>query len=292
MIKSMTGYGRCEEAWADGTVTVELKSVNHRFCEIVVRLPRTLLWLEEELRRMIQQRCVRGRIELIVSFSGGKESGKSLKLDRTLARQYYDLLRELQQDLGLRGSIDIGVLAGFRDIITVIDRPVDERRLVRTVKRLTTEALLDLDGMRRREGAVLARDTKARLRVIRDELSLIAMRAPVVVQGYFDRMKARIKKLVEDVDLDVGRLSQELAIYADRCDVTEELTRLGSHLAQFDAALKSREPIGRTLDFLLQEIGREINTIGSKANDADIAVHVVRVKGEIEKVREQVQNIE
>lgn len=292
MIRSMTGYGRREGTWAGGTVIVELKSVNHRFCEVVVRLPRVLSSLEDELRRIIQERCARGRIELMVSFAGGKEAGKNLNLDRTLARQYYDLLRDLQQDLGLKGSIDIGLLVGFRDIIATTDCPVDERRMAQTIKRLTIETLSDLDGMRRREGMALARDTKARLRAIRNELSFIAARVPVVVQGYFDRMKTRVEKLVGDVDLDMGRLSQELALYADRCDVTEELTRLGSHLVQFDVALKSREPVGRTLDFLLQEIGREINTIGSKANDADIAAHVVRVKGELEKIREQVQNIE
>ncbi|MES4784639.1 MAG: hypothetical protein C4294_01040, partial [Nitrospiraceae bacterium] len=132
MIRSMTGYGRREGTWAGGTVIVELKSVNHRFCEVVVRLPRVLSSLEDELRRIIQERCARGRIELMVSFAGGKEAGKNLNLDRTLARQYYDLLRDLQQDLGLKGSIDIGLLVGFRDIIATTDCPVDERRMAQT----------------------------------------------------------------------------------------------------------------------------------------------------------------
>jgi uncharacterized protein (TIGR00255 family) len=160
------------------------------------------------------------------------------------------------------------------------------------VKRLLTGALTDLDAMRRREGQALARDTRERLRAIREEAEAVAARAPLVAQEAFARMKERIQKLLGSSPIDQGRLSQELAQYADRCDISEELTRLDSHLTQFDEALKSRESVGRTLDFLLQEMGREVNTIGSKANDAEIAARVVRIKGELEKIREQVQNIE
>ncbi len=146
--------------------------------------------------------------------------------------------------------------------------------------------------MRRREGQALARDAQERLRIVRKEAEAVAARAPLAVQGAFDRMKERVQKLIGSSPIDQGRLSQELAQYADRGDLSEELTRLGSHMTQFDEAVKSREPVGRTMDFLLQEMGREVNTIGSKANDAEIAAHVVRIKGELEKIREQVQNIE
>lgn len=288
----MTGYGRREAAWAGGTVTAELRSVNHRFCEIVVRLPRSLSSQEEDLKRLIQRRCARGRIELTVSFAGAKDMGKSLTLDRALARQYHNLLRDLQQEFRLSGSIDVGLLAGFRDIFSTTDRFVEERRMKQIVKRLVVGALSELDTMRRREGAALVEDMRNRLRTIRDEIRTVEKRGPVVVQQSFDRMKARVEKLTGSNDLDRDRLHHELALFADRCDVSEEIIRLGSHLDQFDVALKSREPIGRTLDFLLQEMGREINTIGSKANDAEIAEHVVRVKGELERIREQVQNIE
>lgn len=291
-IKSMTGYGRREAAWVGGTVTAELRSVNHRFCEIMIRLPRSLSSLEDELKRLIQQRCARGRLELVVSFIGGKEAGKTLTLDRTLARQYHGLLRDLQREFRLSGSIDVALLAGFREMISTVDRPVEEKRLKQVVRRLATGALSDLDTMRRREGAALAHDVRTRLQAVREEIARVDKRIPLVVQEYFDRMKARVDKLVGTGDLDLGRLRQELAVYADRCDVSEEVTRLGSHLGQFDGALKSREPVGRTLDFLLQEMGREINTIGSKANDAEIGADVVRIKGELERIREQVQNIE
>lgn len=293
MMRSMTGYGRREAVWAGGSVTVELRSVNHRFCEVVTRLPKSLSSLEDDLNRTIQRRCARGRIELTVSLMGNREGEKSLGLDRELARQYHRLLRELQRELRLGGTIDVALLAGLRDIVTVIERPVEDRPLKRIVKRLVAGAASDLDAMRRREGEALARDAKARLQMIRDETNIIGSRAPLVVQEYFDRMKARVEKLVgADAPMDLSRLNQELAQYADRCDLTEELTRLSSHLTQFEAAFKSREPVGRTLDFLLQEMGREVNTIGAKANDAEISLHVVKIKGELEKIREQVQNIE
>lgn len=292
MIKSMTGYGRREAVWAGGSLAAELRSVNHRFCEVVVRLPRTLSSSEDELKRVIQRRCARGRIELTVSVSGGREVERTLSLDRSIARQYHRLLRDLQRDLRLKGEIDLGLLAGFREVISVSERPVEDRGLPRLVARLVAGALSDLDAMRRREGATLARDTRDRLAAVRQDLAHIGARAPLVTREYFDRMKARVEKLLPPPAMDLTRLHQELALYADRCDFTEELTRLGSHLTQCDAALKSREPVGRRLDFLLQEMGREINTIGSKANDADISTHVVRIKGELEKIREQVQNIE
>ncbi|MBI3603453.1 MAG: YicC family protein [Nitrospirae bacterium] len=292
MIKSMTGYGRAESAWAGGAVTVELRAVNHRFCEVVTRLPRTLSGLEDDLKRTVQGRCQRGRIELSVSLTGVTEGEKALSLDRSLAKQYYHLLRDLQRELRLGGTVDVALLAGFRDIVTVSEQPVVTPRLKQLVKRLAAGALDDLDAMRRREGLALARDTKVRLRLVRKEAQAIGIRAPLVVRGYFDRMKERVEKLAGTAPIDQGRLSQELAQYADRCDLTEELTRLNSHLSQFDAALKSRESVGRTMDFLLQEMGREVNTIGSKGNDAEIAAHVVHIKSELEKIREQVQNIE
>ena len=293
MMRSMTGHGRREAVWAGGSVTAELRSVNHRFCEVVIRLPKPLSSLEDDLKRIIQHRCTRGRIELTVSVIGNREGEKSLGIDRALARQYHRLLRELQRELHLGGTIDVALLASLRDIVTIIERPVEDRQLKRIIRRLVTGAVSDLDAMRRREGGALARDMKLRGQMIRDETNAIRARAPLVVQEYFDRLKARVEKLTgAEAPVDLGRLNQELAQYADRCDLTEELTRLSSHLAQFEAALKRGEPVGRTLDFLLQEIGREVNTIGAKANDAAIAVHVVKIKGELEKIREQVQNIE
>ncbi|WP_447972252.1 YicC/YloC family endoribonuclease [Nitrospira sp. Kam-Ns4a] len=292
MIRSMTGYGRREAPVGQGTVAVEVRAVNHRFCEVIVRVPRFLGSLEEELKREVQRRCARGRVEVTVSLTGEVEGRRSLSLDRSLARQYYRLLCELQRELRLAGSVDLALVAGLRELVSVVDQPADSRPLARLVGRLAKGALADLDAMRRREGTALARDLRRRLQTVRAEVRLISARSPQVVREAFERMKARVEKLLAPRAVDEGRLHQELAVFADRCDVSEELTRLESHLAQFDGALGSREAVGRTLDFLLQEMGREINTVGAKANDAEIAGRVVRVKGELEKIREQVQNIE
>ncbi len=293
MMKSMTGYGRREGTWKGGAVTLELRAVNHRYCEMVVRLPKMLSSLEDGIKRAVLRRILRGRVEASVALQGQPEGVKTLSLDRPLAKQYYRAFRELQRQLGVPGAVDLAMLAGSRELITVTERPLGEdRQLTRTVLRLVGGALSDLEAMRRREGAALARDIKKRLRIIAAARAQIERRMPVVVREYFSRMKARVEKLVGEGKADDTRLNHELASYADRCDVTEELTRIRSHLAQFDLAFKSREPVGRMLDFLLQEMGREVNTLGSKANDAEISLSVVRMKGELEKIREQVQNIE
>lgn len=293
MIKSMTGYGRREEVWKHGAAAVEVRAVNHRFCEIVARLPKTWLSLEESVKRAIQRRVLRGRIEVAVSLQDQRAGLKTLSLDRSLAKQYYRAFRELKQQLGLPGSVDLSMLAGTRDIIAVTEQPPrQDRRLQRTILRLLAGALSDLEAMRRREGKALSQDIKKRLRTIAGAKVQVERLTPRVLQDSQDRMRARVEKLLGADRPDLGRLNQEFAIYAERSDVTEELVRLGSHLAQFELALRSREAVGRTLDFLLQEMGREVNTIGSKANDAHISMHVVKIKGELEKIREQVQNIE
>lgn len=273
-------------------MAVELRSVNHRFCEVVARLPRSLVFLEEEFKRSILRRCARGRIDLTVSFTGAPETGKTLSLDRSVAKQYHHLLAVLKRELRLSGTVDLALLAGFRDIISVSDQPQENRGLHRVVKRLFAGALSDLDLMRRREGTALARDTRSRVDDIVEASKRIGERIPAVVAGHFERMKARVERLVGAGQVDAARLTQELAVFADRCDVSEELTRLGSHLEQFSASLRGEGAVGRTLDFLIQEMGREVNTIGSKANDAEIATLVIHIKSELEKIREQVQNIE
>ena len=267
--------------------------MNHRFCEVVVRLPKSLSSLEDPLKRTILRRVLRGRVDVVVSLQAQRDGVKTLSLDRSLAKQYHRALRDLQRQLGLGGTIDLAMVAGARDLISVTEQPlVEDRDVQPTILRLVGGALSDLDAMRRREGGELGRDIKKRLQVIGRNRMMIERRVPLVVQAYFSRMKSRVERLVGQEKADLNRLSQELALYAERCDVTEEVIRLGSHLAQFDEALKSRDAVGRTLDFLLQEMGREVNTIGSKANDPQITTLVIKIKGELEKIREQVQNIE
>jgi uncharacterized protein (TIGR00255 family) len=292
MIRSMTGYGRRQATWSGRTVTVEARSVNHRFCEIGLRLPRGMAALEDAIKELVQRRCPRGRIDLTVSMTGGRETRTTVSLDRQLAAQYHRLLERLRKEFRLAGPVDLALLAGLRDLIVVTEQPVSDKALQAVIRRLAAGAVTDLDRMRQREGRALAAHLGGLLAGIEKELAHIAARIPQAVQEHHGRMKERLAKLLAPGQADQGRLEQELAAFADRSDVSEEQARLQSHLAQFRETMKSQDPVGKTLDFLLQEMGRETNTIGSKANDARIAGHVVRIKGELEKLREQVLNIQ
>ena len=292
MIRSMTGFGRRQAPWQDGSVTVEMRSVNHRFLEIACRLPRPLSHLEDSFKKAIQQRCARGRIDMTVTVQGGKGRAGSVNLDQPLAKQYHQALRTLKTSLKLSGPIDLALIAGLRDVLGVSDQPAEDPKLAKMVQQLTTQALTDLDAMRAGEGKALAADMRSRIETIRGHQTFVAGRSPLLAQEAFNRMKIRVEKLLGSEVPDSPRLYQELAVYADRGDITEEIVRLDSHMIQFEQTLKRTESVGKTLDFLLQEIGREVNTIGSKANDGDIAGHVVQMKAELERVREQVQNVE
>jgi uncharacterized protein (TIGR00255 family) len=292
MIKSMTGFGRRQGAWSDGMVSVEVRSVNHRFLETSIRLPKSMSGLEERFKKTIQQHCLRGRVDLTVLIQGNRGSARTVQLDVGLAKQYHQTLRTLQRTLKLKGSIDIGLMAGFRDIIALSEQPTDDPKFTKMVEKLGLLAVSDLAKMREKEGALLAQDILARLDQVRGRRMVVSSRAPHIAQETFDRMKQRVEKLLADSIPDLPRLNQELALYADRCDITEELVRLDTHMLQFERALQGTEPVGKTLDFLLQEMGREVNTVGSKANDAAIRADVVRMKAELERMREQIQNVE
>lgn len=292
MIKSMTGFGRRQGLWSDGTVTVEVRSVNHRFLETSIRLPKSMSGLEESFKKTIQQQCVRGRVDLTVLLQGSRGSTRAVQLDVGLAKQYHQALRTLQRTLKLKGSIDIGLMAGFRDIVALSEQAADDPKLTKIVEKLGLLAVSDMVKMREKEGALLAQDILARLDHVRECRSAVSSRAPSIAKDTFDRMKQRVEKLLVDAIPDLPRLNQELALYADRCDITEELVRLDTHMIQFERALQETESVGKTLDFLLQELGREVNTIGSKANDAPIRADVVRMKAELERIREQIQNVE
>ena len=292
MITSMTGFGRRQGAWSDGMVTVEVRSVNHRFLETSIRLPKSLNSIEDKLKKTIQDHCARGRVELSVLLQGGRGGARSLQLDVGLAKQYHQTLRSLKRTLKLGGSINIGLMAGFRDILVLSDQPPDDPKLAKLVVKLGLQALQDLGKMRKKEGALLAEDLVSRLKIIGGLKDQVAERAPSVSQEAFIRMKERVQKLLNGDVPDVQRLHQELAIYADRGDITEELVRLDAHMVQFQQTVQSTQPVGKTLDFLLQEMGREVNTIGSKAGDTVITAAVVQMKAELERLREQIQNVE
>ena len=292
MLKSMTGFGKREGTCHGLAVAVEVRSVNHRFREIVIRMPKGDLKWEEELKALVARKCRRGRIELVVAYGKGNERGKHVTLDRPLARLYHGALEDLRRDFRLGGGIDIELLASFREIFRVAETPIDDKHMNQVVRRLVSGALTDLDHMRSKEGKTLQGDIAKRLKAVRAIHQSIQRRLPLVVKGLHERMRARVQALVGSTGEPEARLDKELALFADRCDVTEELIRFRSHGAQFEEMLKRREPVGRQFDFLLQEMGREVNTIGSKANDAEISKHVIQLKSELEKIREQVQNVE
>ncbi len=292
MIRSMTGFGRQQAPWHDGSVTVEVRSVNHRFLEVACRLPRSLSPLEESFKKAVQQHCARGRVDITVTLQGGKGRMGTVNLDQSLAKQYHQAFRALKKSLKLSGAIDIALMAGLRDVVSVSDQPAEDPKLAKLVQKLVFQALEDLEGMRKREGAALAKDMLGRIEAIRERRSSVAARSPQSVQESFERMKSRVEKLLGAEPPDISRLHQELALFADRGDITEEIVRLDSHMIQFEQQLNRAESVGKTLDFLLQEMGREVNTIGSKANDAEIAGQVVHMKAELERIKEQVQNVE
>ena len=297
MIRSMTGYGRAEGRHKGTPIIVEVRSVNHRHSEVVAKLPRVLQAHEDRIRNLVQSHVARGRVDVAVNFSGERDPGRGLVLDRALARRYLTLLKELQRELGLKGAPDVALLAGFRDIIKPAELAAEDPRAVRATEKVLGQALKALDRMRRHEGRTLERDLLARLQEIAGHLRTIRLRLPDIVQERQARLQERVNRLLENSGggkdgMDQARVAQEVVLLADRSDVSEELTRLDSHLDQFRNFLHKSEPVGRSLDFLLQEMNREVNTIGSKVGVTAVTQEIVALKAEFEKIRKQVQNVE
>jgi uncharacterized protein (TIGR00255 family) len=292
MIKSMTGYGRVEAICDGRNIVVEAKSVNHRFLEIALRMPAALYPLEMEYKKKIGERFKRGRIDVSIRLEGDGAEPSKVNLNLEVARDYFDVLTRLKNEFNLQEPIGLKTFISFRDIFT----PPVETQLngdfLNSVDKTLQEALSMLVNMRQDEGIALFSDMQMRLQAIGETMGTIRLRAPQVVMVYQKRLSDRIKELSVGFELDAARLAQEVAIMADRCDITEEIVRMQSHIGQFEALLQSDEAEGRKIDFLLQEMNREINTIGSKGNDVEIARQVIEAKSELGKLREQAQNIE
>lgn len=292
MIKSMTGFGRAEVQGDTKNFVAEIKSVNHRFSEIVIRMPKFYSPLEDRIRKVIQQKVVRGRIDVFISYEDVGLKNKQLKVDKDLAMDYYKSLKELAEFLDKQGDITTMDIAGFPDIIKIEETKEDLEYLWTILQPAVAQATEQLIEMRCVEGDRLKQDLLQRVEVIGEITRNIDARSPNVVDEYKERLNARIKDLLGEIQIDETRLANEVAFFADRCSITEEIVRLKSHLEQLKESLQVSEPVGRKLDFLVQELYREINTIGSKANDLEIAAMVITAKSEVEKIREQVQNIE
>ena len=292
MANSMTGFGRGESSGAGYQFSIELKSVNHRFLEIIVRSPRNFIGFEERIRKTLQERFQRGRIEVHVNVVETEEKKRLVKVDKDLALSYDKTLKDLALTLHTAYETDIYRLVSLPEVLSVVEPEID----LDTLWRVCTESLLKAsDGfgqMRRTEGEKLTIDLLQRLDLITQYLQTITERAPYVVTDYQERLQERIQTILGEVELDATRLANEVVHFADRASITEELVRFDSHLMQCREALRSSDPVGRKLDFLVQEMNREINTIGSKANDLRIGQQVINVKSELEKIREQIQNLE
>jgi len=292
MIKSMTGYGRVEAIFDGRNIAVEAKSVNHRFLEISLRTPAALYPLEMEYKKKIGERFKRGRIDVSIRLEGDGTETSKVNLNMEVARDYFDVLTRLKNEFNMTEPVSLKNLIGFRDIFTPPAETKLEDDFLNQVEKTLQEALSMLVNMRQDEGIVLFSDMQMRLHAIGETMETIRSRAPQIVLEYQKRLSERIKELTAGFELDPARLAQEVAIMADRCDITEEIVRMQSHIGQFEALLQSDEAEGRKIDFLLQEMNREINTIGSKGNDVDIARQVIAAKSELGKLREQAQNIE
>ena len=292
-MRSMTGYGRGEAAKDGFKFTVELNSINRKQSDISINLPKEFVELEPRIRDEINAHLSRGRINVVVAFHrGDTKSGEQVELDVTLAKAYHRAIQQLQKQLKLDGPLTLDTILRAPGVMKLAESAVDAESVWPSVEAALRKAITGLVKMREKEGKFLANDFAQRLSLLEAGLGLIRKAAPEIVTRYREQLHTRVKEAGLDVSLDDERLVKEVVFFADRCDISEEITRLGSHFNQCHDCLKSNEPVGRTLDFLAQEMGREINTIGSKANAAEISQQVVKMKAELEKIREQIQNIE
>jgi len=288
----MTGYGKGEATAPNGNFLVEIRAVNHRYGEISVRLPRSFYAFENEVKRLASSVLKRGKIDISVQWDEAAAANNAPQLDIAVARGYYDAYTRLVKEFNVPQDAPIAYIMSQKGVMKEVSATVDETELQPLLLAAVKVAVEALDVMRTREGEALAQDLQARRRQIAEWSNLVGERTPQVVLEYRQKLKTRLEQLLEGSEMDESRLAQEIALLADRSDITEELVRLASHFNQFDEALRSSEPVGRKLDFLMQEMNRKVNTIGSKSNDAGITNLVIQIKAEMEKMREQVQNVE
>lgn len=292
MIRSMTGYGRGQQLLHGRDITVEIRSVNHRYFEFSCRTPRGCAFLEDRLKRRLQEGISRGKVDVGLTIQTVESHNTSVTVNHALAEEYLTALRELGETLNLPDDLTLSAMLRLPDLFTVCRSEEDEEELWQDVSTVLMEAMERFVSMREVEGERLKADVLNRLVVIEEHLAFVEKRSPETVAEYRARLTQKLTELLSGAIPDENRILTEVGIVADRWAVDEETVRLHSHIAQLGKILESNEPVGRKLDFLVQELNRETNTIGSKCNDAAIAAHVVEMKSEIEKIREQIQNIE
>ena len=289
---SMTGYGSAKGSVEGQEITIELKSVNNRYLDCSVRLPRNFLFAEDTVKQAVSAGVSRGKVDVFVSAQASQDSGTVVSVNEELARGYRDAVAHIAETLGLESGLNAFSLARFPDVLTVERRELDKDKAAAALSEITAKAVEEFNAMREREGERLRRDMLGKLETIEGLVSVVEERSPQTVKEYRERLEARLRDILADRSLDEQRVITEAAIFADRTAVDEETVRLRSHIAQFRTMLEEGSPIGRKMDFLVQEFNRESNTIGSKCSDASLAKVVVDLKSEIEKIREQLQNVE
>ena len=292
MIKSMTGYGRCQSVAGGMNITVELKSVNNRYFDFSSRLPRNYGFLDEKLKSFFMQTLTRGKLECYVTIETVEEPDVIVAVNTPLAESYMKAYAELSEKLGLENDIKVSDIVRVPDVLSLRKQPEDEEKIWDAVSSVAQQALDSFVAMRQTEGERLKADVSSRLDLILENVAFVEKRSPETVKEYNEKLLGRLRELLEDTSIDEQRLLTEAAIFADKIAVAEETVRLRSHIDQMRVFLNADEAIGKKMDFLVQEMNREANTIGSKANDVEIASKVVDIKAEIEKIREQIQNIE
>lgn len=287
----MTGYGKANLVEKQKEYQVEIKSVNHRYLDICVKMPRVISYLEEEVKKEIATKVKRGKVDVFITFENHTAQGKEVKINTELAEIYIQELKKLAKQESILDTIEVIDIAKFPDILTIQNKEDDEtlqEELIKTVK----EATKKLMDMREIEGNKIAEDLKRRITFIQKKVKEISLLSSGLIHEYVVKLEERIKEILKSQEIDQTRLAQEVVIYADKCSVEEEVTRLESHIIQFENLLKTEGAIGKKLDFIIQEMNRETNTIGSKANKLEITNDVIDIKTELENIREQIQNIE
>lgn len=293
MIKSMTAFGRGEYMLGDKVFIAEIRSVNNRYRDVILRIPKNLQILEDEIRSQIFTKTRRGRIEVSIhAEKNGEEAGYELELNQPLVRSYLKIISQLSDEFSLDKNLSAEYISQLKDVILIKSEEIDIDESRSGLLEALSRALDSLDVMRIQEGGAIEKDFRKRLDLMGQYLDEIQERTPLVVEEYRKRLKDRLKSLEQNIAVDEMRLAQEVAIFADRSDITEEIVRARSHLKQFRSYMSMDDSIGRRLDFLIQEIHREFNTMGAKASDSSISARVVEVRAELEKLREQVQNVE
>ena len=287
----MTGYGKANLLKEEREYQVEIKSVNHRYLDISVKMPRVLSYLEEAVKKEISSQVKRGKIDVFITFENNSTEGKEIKINTEIAKIYIDELKRLAKQENILANIEVTEISKFPDVLSIQNKQEDETiqsELLETVSQATEK----LVQMRATEGSKIAEDLLIRIQAIQEKVEEISSLSTGLIEEYVVKLESRIKEIARNQEMDEARLAQEVVIYADKCSVEEEITRLKSHILQFEKLLHTEESIGKKLDFIIQEMNRETNTIGSKANHLEITNNVIDVKTELENVREQIQNIE